>query len=65
MDTLYPYCYRERDRNKAMHSHYGRCALRDTLDQNLVAVHAIYRTLRREFGETCTPPKGAKKAVIE
>eukprot|EP01050_Picozoa_sp_SAG11_P005904 SAG11_NODE_434_length_9506_cov_5.089295_9_plen_255_part_00 len=52
---LYPYKYRERDKLKVMHSHCGRCALRDTLDQNLVAVHAIYRVRRRGSGVVLAP----------
>ena len=47
-----------------MQSYDGKCALRDSLDQNLEPLRAMYKELRASFGLTTTPPKGTKKKEL-
>jgi hypothetical protein len=61
---LYPYSWRERDKMKVMQSFSGRCALSDTLEQNVPALRAMYKELRSSFELTTTPPKGTRKPTL-
>ena len=61
---LYPYRWRARDEKRVMQSYDGKCALRDSLDQNLEPLRAMYKELWASFGLTTTPPKGTKKKEL-